>query len=119
VQISGLSIALPQSPNQQRPESAARALRIQEQQPRSSEQGSGDTLAANRERQEQQRPVFASSEADRIDLRRISEAQTQQSRQNSQNLSLNTQRALQAFQQNSPSIEEQLGVELAGIDTFA
>jgi hypothetical protein len=91
-------------------------LRIQEQQPRSSEQGSGDTQATNREPQQQQRPVLASSEADRIDLRRISEGQAQQSRQN---LPLNTQRALQAFQQNSPSIEEQLGVELAGIDTFA
>lgn len=33
-------------------------------------------------------------------------------------LSLNVRRALQAFADNSPSAEQQLGIELAGIDTF-
>lgn len=30
-----------------------------------------------------------------------------------------TQRALQAFADNSPSVEERLGIELVGVDTFA
>lgn len=34
-------------------------------------------------------------------------------------LNFSTQRALQAFADNTPSPEQRLGIELAGIDTFA
>ena len=36
-----------------------------------------------------------------------------------QNLPRNTQQALQAFQDAQPSVEQQLGIEIVGVDTFA
>lgn len=38
---------------------------------------------------------------------------------NEDSLPLKTQRALQAFAENTPSPEQQLGIELVGVDTFA
>lgn len=42
-----------------------------------------------------------------------------QRREEQQDLSFRSQLALQTFQDNRPSIEQQLGVEIVGIDTFA
>lgn len=36
-----------------------------------------------------------------------------------QNLPRNTQQALEAFENAKPSVEQQLGIEIVGIDTFA
>lgn len=39
--------------------------------------------------------------------------------QNDNNLSFNSRQALQAFNENIPSPQQQLGIELVGVDTFA
>ncbi len=49
---------------------------------------------------------------------RTNETQTRRQAED-ENLPLNTRRALQAFAENTPSPEQQLGIELAGIDVFA
>ena len=36
-----------------------------------------------------------------------------------ENLPRSTQQALQAFESNNPTAEQQLGIELAGVDTYA
>ena len=58
----------------------------------------------------QQQRVDAGNRADETFFRRQAE---------DEDLPLSTRRALQTFAENTPSPEQQLGIELAGIDTFA
>ncbi len=54
--------------------------------------------------------VEASREVDRVDF---------QARDEQSDLPFHSQQALQAFQENTPSVEQRLGVELVGVDTYA
>jgi len=56
------------------------------------------------------RPVESSTQPDRTFSRQAAETD---------DLSLNARKALQTFTDNSPSAQQQLGVELAGINTYA
>ncbi len=59
-------------------------------------------------------------EVTRIRARATSEAQRADQRASfSESLSTQQRTALQAYQNNGPTIEERLGVELAGIDIYA
>lgn len=58
------------------------------------------------------RPVEAGSQADSVFSRQADVAKND-------DISLNARRALQTFIENSPSAQQQLGVELAGINTYA
>lgn len=55
----------------------------------------------------------------RIDVAERTRESNFQRREEQQDLSFRSQLALQTFQDNRPSIEQQLGVEIVGIDTFA
>jgi len=56
------------------------------------------------------RPIDSGSRPDRTFSRQSAEGDQ---------LSLNSRKALQTFNDNSPSAQQQLGVELAGINTYA
>ena len=105
MQIS-TAINLPQ-PVQQRPE--------RQQQDLQREQG----------REVNQPPTRVTERSDsdnnirRIDVAERTRETNFQRREAEQDLSFRSQQALQTFQENSPSIEQQLGVEIVGVDTFA
>ena len=68
-----------------------------------------ERLGSSGENSQQQR-VDSSNRANEAFFRRQNE---------DEDLPLSTRRALQTFAENTPSPEQQLGIELAGIDTFA
>ena len=55
----------------------------------------------------------------RIDVTERTRESNFQRREEQQDLSFRSQLALQTFQDNRPSIEQQLGVEIVGVDIFA
>lgn len=59
-----------------------------------------------------QRPVESSSQSSNVFSRSLAESEAD-------DLSFNSRRALQIFSENTPSAQQQLGVELVGVDTFA
>lgn len=65
------------------------------------------------------RPIVAADEISRAESR--ASLSTEQNAQplNQDRLPLSTRQALQTFAENTPSPEQRLGIELAGIDTFA
>lgn len=128
MQVSGLPTFV-QQPNA-RAESPERVQRQDARQTndanRDSQNAAGQVAVTSDALEQRQQQVISPREVDRIDLRQLSEGQSEQNtlalqrgQQNNADLPLNTQRALQAFQENSPSLEERLGVELVGVDTFA
>ncbi len=111
MQISSLPIIIQPSAQTQRPDIAER---VQKDVQRDPTQNNDDTssleeLRARSEELLQQR-VESSSASASIQARQQAERD---------DLPLNTQRALQTFAENSPSPEQQLGIELVGVDTFA
>ena len=114
MQISGFS-TITQAPSQtQRPDIVERVKKdVQRENTRSNDDersnGSLEELQARSAEILQQR--IESSEANSAvnDRRRVQE----------EDLPLSTRRALQTFAENSPSPEQQLGIELVGVDTFA
>jgi hypothetical protein len=59
-----------------------------------------------------QRPVESSTQSSEVFSRSFSDIDTD-------GLSLNSRRALQTFSENTPSAQQQLGIELVGVDTYA
>jgi len=128
MQISGLPTFVQQpSPRSESPERAQRQdARQTNDSNRDSQNAAGQVAVTSDALEQRQQQVISPREADRIDLRQLSEGQSEQNslalqrnQQNNNDLPLNTQRALQTFQDNAPSLEERLGVELVGVDTFA
>lgn len=105
---------LPLSPNglTQRQDASERpARRETESRLARSEEIAAPDLRERERQSEQLRKVALARESERNDFR---------SRQaDEESLPLRTRQALQTFRDNAPSAEERLGIELAGIDTFA
>lgn len=114
MQISSLPIVVPTTPQSQRPDIAERVQKeVSRQADQPVEQADdGRSLeeqqASNNDVQQQR--IEARNEITRINTR---------SSGDSESLPLNIQRALQAFNDNSPTPEQRLGIELIGVDTFA
>ncbi|MEE8059848.1 MAG: hypothetical protein V3T17_18750 [Pseudomonadales bacterium] len=113
MQISGFS-TLPVVPSQnQRPDIAERQQKdVQRETNRNENKSSASTVEQLQTDSEgiQQRNVESSNRSSEVISRRQAE---------DQDLPLSTRRALQIFAANTPTPEQQLGIELAGIDTFA
>ncbi len=114
MQISGLS-TLPITPAQsQRPDVVERLQRdtrqetnrSEDERSRSTEDRFGQLLSNNSDSPQR---VGSSNRASELISRRQAEDDS---------LPLSTRRALQTFSENAPSPGQQLGIELAGIDTF-
>jgi hypothetical protein len=114
VQISGFPVALPATSQGLRPDVAERSQKdVPSQDLRDrDEQRQGRSLDDLRVRDEaiQQQRIEASDRTSRLNADR---------QQSAEQFPLNIQRALQAFANNSPTPEQQLGIELVGVDTFA
>lgn len=114
MQISTLPIALPTASQGLRVDVTERSQKdVSSQNPRDRDEDRQDnTLDDLRIRDEaiQQQRIEASDRISRLNADR---------QQSVEQFPLSTQRALQAFANNSPSPEQQLGIELAGVDTFA
>lgn len=65
-----------------------------------------------------QDPQGSETKQRRVWLTEQSQESDYQRRQFEESLSHNSLRALQAFEANAPSIEQRLGVEIVGVDTF-
>lgn len=65
------------------------------------------------------RPIVSADETSRAENRAALNAQQEVDRLRQDSLPLSTRQALQTFAENTPSPEQRLGIELAGIDTFA
>ena len=111
MQISSLPIITQPPAQTQRPDIAERVQKDVQRNPtqNNDEASSLEELRARSEEILQQR-IESSSANSGVNARQ---------RAQEDGLPLNTQRALQTFAENSPSPEQQLGIELAGVDTFA
>ena len=111
MQISSLPIVTQAPAQTQRPDITERVQKDVQRDPTQNNDDSSslEELRARSEEILQQR--IEASEANRgINSRQRAEQDE---------LPLSTQRALQTFAENSPSPEQQLGIELVGVDTFA
>ena len=115
MQISG-SANFPVVPAQnQRPDIADRLQReVQREGARTEDQVRDERLQS-----QAISPSLEQPSIERIESPRRSESADARRQAEDEDLSLNARRALQAFAANSPTPEQQLGVELAGVDTFA
>lgn len=112
MQISGLPVVPLQLPQNQRQDIAARVQRdVQRETNRNEDDNAQRSLEELRLQANsgQPRRAEASSEISGVLPRKQGEGR---------DLPLNTKRALKLFAENTPSPEQQLGIELAGIDTF-
>jgi hypothetical protein len=113
VQISSLPSFNLNSPQNTRPDNAERVQKlVQREGPRGTDdQRSNSSLDELRARAEEilQQRVEASSAPSNINSRQ---------RVDDDQLPFNVRQALQSFSDNTPSPEQQLGIELAGIDTY-
>jgi hypothetical protein len=113
VQVSGFSTIIQPPSQTQRPDVVERVQKdVQREKSRSNDErnnGSLEQLNARSEAILQQRIESSEASKEVNDRRRELE----------EDLPLNTRRALQVFADNSPSPEQQLGIELVGVDTFA
>lgn len=114
MQISGFPIALPTASQGLRVDVTERSQKdVSSQDLRNRdderEDSSLDELRVRDEALQQQR-LEANDRISRLNADR---------QQSAEQFPLNTQRALQAFANNSPTPEQQLGIELVGVDTFA
>ncbi len=117
MQISGLPTVVQPPASTQRPDIADRVQRDVQRNANSSandsdEQQRSPSLEEIRQSGQDfiQQRVEAASQSSSTGSRRQLE---------DDNLPLRTQRALQAFADNTPSAQQRLGIELVGIDTFA
>ncbi len=113
MQIGGLPITLPQSLPTQRQDSVERVQR-DDQRDQSRREGDREQVLIPRENS-----LPADVNVRSINATSGSSEAGQRPRFDDQQLPLNVQRALNTFEQNTPSPEQRLGIELAGIDTFA
>jgi hypothetical protein len=104
VQIVPVQVVPVQSPNELRPDVADR---VQKSGALDNARDRADDSAL-----ETARPVRAGSETGEVFGRRIEQSSVDE------RLPLTTRRALQAFADNTPSPEQRLGIELAGIDVI-
>ncbi|ARN75367.1 hypothetical protein [Oceanicoccus sagamiensis] len=110
MQISSLPIISQPPAQTQRPDITERVQKdVQRDPTRNDDNDSLEELRARSEEILQQR-IESSGASSGVQAR-------QQAQEDG--LPLNTQRALQTFAENSPSPEQQLGIELVGVDTFA
>jgi len=114
LQISGFPLITPSAPQNRRADNVERgqsdvAIEVDRE---GNEDRQSRSLDENRVLAEDflQQRVESSRATDSIQFRQ----QVEQS-----DLPLNTQKALQTFAENSPSPEQQLGIELVGVDTYA
>ncbi len=112
MQISGLPVIPPQASQNRRADVVERDQRDVDVNREEDETSRGQSLEARQFLAEDffQQRVESSSTSDSIAYRQQAETS---------NLPLNTQKALQAFKQNAPSPEQQLGIELVGVDLYA
>jgi hypothetical protein len=119
VQISGLPILSITTSQGPRPDVVER---LQRQGNRSEDDSSSFTRPSSQPDSAtlaQLRPASENTRQQRVESSVRASELVSRRRPEDENLPFNTQRALRAFTQNSPSPEQQLGIELAGIDIFA
>lgn len=114
MQISGFPILIPPASQAQRPDAVERSQKDiprdgVETDERESNSLSFEDIQDFREDVIPQR-VESSSQSSTINASR---------QQSGEQFPLNIQKALQAFADNTPTPEQQLGIELVGVDTFA
>ncbi|MFA7552963.1 MAG: hypothetical protein WCY88_01845 [Spongiibacteraceae bacterium] len=116
MQISGLPIVssiTPPSVQTQRTDITERVQKdVQRETTRSNDERSNSSLDELKARSQEilQQRLESSARANAVNSKQRAE---------DDNLSRNTRRALDAFAQNTPSLEQQLGIELVGVDTYA
>lgn len=120
MQISSLPIVLPPPSQTQRQDINDRVVKdVQRETTRNTGDDRGSSsleeLQARSEELLQQR-VESVDTASNVNNSNSSNVNRQPS--NNDDLPLTTQKALQSFADNSPSAEQQLGIELAGVDIF-
>lgn len=89
--------------------------------PIATDYGRGSTGYAASTQSTKERPAQQQTQGEITRIRARASVRAQVASQNaySDNISARNRSALQTYQNNGPSIEERLGVELAGIDVYA
>ena len=114
MQISGLPILIPPASQAQRPDAVDRS-----QKDIPTDVSEIDERESNRRSFEDIQEARGDVIPQRVESSNQSSAINASRQQPDEQFPLNIQRALQAFADNTPTPEQQLGIELVGVDTFA